>query len=176
MDRLLPVREDYIHEVGVPVEWKLVHQTWFVIRGNLTRRLSLAEICLQVAGIHLDGVRALKPDQLISHCLSISPTMSGSVRNKSHKRKRGKDPLVDGDLEGAEAVTHETVKIIGIDGSSTSKRVLVSLDKPTVSSQRIEPSINMAGFEFNDHPPDTGQDQPKQYRVRVFVNMSVLLF
>jgi len=50
--------------------------------------------------------------------------------NKSHKRKRGKDPLVDGEPESAQAVTYSKVEVTRRDGTTTTRQVLESLDMP----------------------------------------------
>jgi len=49
---------------------------------------------------------------------------------KSHKRKRGKQPIVDGDINSAQAVTHMKITETNDDGTTFTKRILVSLDSP----------------------------------------------
>src|SRR6202789_1593835 len=60
-------------------------------------------------------------------CSSMSTYLQ---HNKTQKRKRGRKPMVDGELDSARAVTHTKVTVINDDGTVDVKRVLESLDTP----------------------------------------------
>jgi hypothetical protein len=79
-------------------------------------------------------------------------------KNRSHKRKRGKDPLIDGEPDSAQVVTHTTVKVTLNDGSTSSTRVLVPLDAPsppiTTMDQMQDISDITYDIEHESPPPD----------------------
>ena len=79
-------------------------------------------------------------------------------KNRSHKRKQGKDPLIDGEPESAQAVTHTTVRHTLNDGTTSSERVLVSLDapSPTVINEDHTQDIGNITYDIDDvsPPPD----------------------
>ena len=54
---------------------------------------------------------------------------------KSHKRKRGKQPIVNGDIHSAQVVTHMKITETNDDGITLTKQVLVSLDSPKKTAE-----------------------------------------
>ena len=84
---------------------------------------------------------------------------SFTKKNRSQKRKRGKDPLIDGEPDSAQVVTHTTVKVTLNDGSTSSHRVLVPLDAPSQTIYTVDHmqdiSDNTYGIDQDSPPPDT---------------------
>jgi hypothetical protein len=81
---------------------------------------------------------------------------SFTKKNRSQKRKRGKDPLIDGEPDSAQVVTHTTVKVTLNDGSTSSQRVLVPLDAPSPSIDMMDhmPDISEISYDIDrDSPP-----------------------
>ena len=65
--------------------------------------------------------------------------MSTYIKKKqTYRRRRAREPMVDGDVESAEAVTHTRIAEHQDDGSVIIKHVLESLDSSTPES-RDEP-------------------------------------
>ena len=83
---------------------------------------------------------------------------SFTKKNRSQKRKRGKDPLIDGEPDSALVVTHTTVKVNLNDGSTSSQRVLVPLDAPSPTIDTMDHmqdiSANTYDNEHDSPPPD----------------------
>lgn len=86
---------------------------------------------------------------------------------KSYKRKRGKDPLIDGEPDSAQAVTHTTVKVTLNDGTTFSERVLVFLDvfSPSVINKDHTPDIVEIPYDIDHCSPVP--DTQKTYRVNL---------
>lgn len=84
--------------------------------------------------------------------------MSSTKKNRSQKRKRGKDPLIDGEPESAQVVTHTTIKVTLNDGSTSSQRVLVPLDAPSPPMNRVDHIQDFSDiaydFEHESSPPE----------------------
>jgi hypothetical protein len=88
---------------------------------------------------------------------------------KSQKRKRGKQPMVDGEPDSAQVVTHKQITVISDDGTMVKKKVLESLDTPAPSAA-AEPKA--PEIPPTDHEMDNMSPQPepiKIYRVGIFV-------
>jgi hypothetical protein len=65
--------------------------------------------------------------------------MSTYIKKKpTYRRKRQREPLVDGDVESSEAVTHTRIAIPQSDGTVSFDHVLESLHSST-PSERAEP-------------------------------------
>ena len=62
---------------------------------------------------------------------------------KSHKQKRGKQPIVDGDINSAQAVMPMKITETNNDGTTLTKCILVSLDSPkkTTSSCAVSKQV-----------------------------------
>jgi len=88
----------------------------------------------------------------------LSPTMNAQ---KSHKRKRGKQPIVDRDINSAQAVTHLKITKTNYDGTTFTKCILVSLDSPkktTSSCAETGGEILVVEYEMDNlspPPPET---------------------
>jgi hypothetical protein len=96
---------------------------------------------------------------------------------KTHKRKRGNNPMIDGDLSSARFVTFETITETRKDGTMGTKRVMVSLDTPSIVSTTSNISttdeIPAEDFSYN-HEPENNSPPPSTskntYRVGKFYN------
>jgi hypothetical protein len=91
---------------------------------------------------------------------------------KTQKRKRGRNPIVDGELDSARAVTHTKVTVINDDGTVDVKRVIESLDtpKPTSIPNPKRPEMPDQDYEM-DYEIDNMSSAPnhrKAYRVGIF--------
>jgi hypothetical protein len=86
---------------------------------------------------------------------------------KSQKRKRGKQPLVDGQPDSAQVVTHSKIRVMGDDGTMVMKKILESLDTPThaLSAEPKDPDMPPIDYEMGNISP---QPVPvKTYRVGI---------
>lgn len=97
--------------------------------------------------------------------------------NKNHKRKRGHKPMVDGDVSSAQAVTFKTTTETRRDGTTFTKRVLVSLDS---QPENVSTAENYPAEDFsynlerdNNSPPPTERTHP--YRVGIYHPLMSLL-
>jgi hypothetical protein len=97
--------------------------------------------------------------------------MATSIKKKpTFRRKKAREPMVDGDIQSAEAVTHTRIAIPQDDGTYVIKQVLESLDTPP-SNPRADTSRRATPHLENDYnydqmdfsPPDT--PRPKKSRV-----------
>ena len=89
----------------------------------------------------------------------------------THKRKRGNNPMVDGDVSSAKFVTHKTITETRKDGTMGTKRVLVSLDTPSKVSTPDE--IPAGDFSYNYEPENYSPpptNRTKTYRVGTYYN------
>jgi len=70
----------------------------------------------------------------IQRRIGVTPlcsTMSTYIKRKqTYRRKRAREPLVDGDVESAEAVTNTRIAVPQDDGTVIYKHVLESLETP----------------------------------------------
>jgi hypothetical protein len=101
--------------------------------------------------------------------LLISTMMS---TKKTNKRKRGKGPMLDGDIDSAQAVMPQTISEIKKDGSTVTKRVWVSLDTPNPNLSAVEDSTEMPAFE--NEPADMSLAPPEQtnkYQVSAYIKV-----
>lgn len=95
---------------------------------------------------------------------------------KSNKRKRGKAPLVDGDAESAQAVTHRTLTETRDDGSTVTQRVLISLDPPPELATTKDMPVDLTdiNYEMDSLSPLPGvspapEDRRNSNRVRILL-------
>jgi len=83
---------------------------------------------------------------------------SFTKKNWSQKHKQGKDPLIDGEPESAQVVTHTTVKVTLNDGSTSSQQVLVPLDAPSPTVDMMDHMQDISdityGIDRDSPPPD----------------------
>ena len=92
---------------------------------------------------------------------------SFTKKNRSQKRKRGKDPLIDREPDSAQVVTHTTIKVTLNDGSTSSQRVLVPLDAP---SPPIDKMGHMQDISDDTHDINRDSRPPERRRTnRVFI-------
>jgi hypothetical protein len=91
---------------------------------------------------------------------------------KSQKRKRGRQPMVDGEIESAKTVTHTKVTVINDDGTISVNQVLESLDNPRKlppDPKRPErddiPIMDYDMHNLNNISPPP--ERTKTYRVRI---------
>lgn len=103
--------------------------------------------------------------------------MSTVIRKKqTFRRRRPREPLVDGTVDTAEAVTHTRIAELQDDGTTIIKHVLESLDDPPSSSthqqMQIDPPAPHDDFHNdlmqNMSPPQT--PRPKKSRVSENLN------
>lgn len=94
--------------------------------------------------------------------------MSYVKPKKSQKRKRGREPMIDGDIDAAKVVTHTKVSVTNDDGSVSAKQVLESLDDPRKGnndSKPLEPDeIPQMDYDMDSQSPPP--PKTKSYRVR----------
>jgi hypothetical protein len=103
-------------------------------------------------------------DNLFLICLPMS---SFTKKNRSQKHKRGKDPLIDGEPDSAQVVTHTTIKVTLNDGSTSLERVLVPLDAPSPTINTID---HMQDISDNTYDIDHDSPHPDRRRTnRVFI-------
>jgi hypothetical protein len=108
-----------------------------------------------------------------SHTYQI--IMSTFIKKKAtYRHKRAREPMVDGDLDSAEAVTHTRVAETQNDGTTIFKHVTESLD--TTASSSLAGQNTMEGMprndDFNDQMPDVSPPQtprPRKSRVSLTV-------
>lgn len=91
-------------------------------------------------------------------------------KGRNFRRKRAREPMVDGDVDSAEAVTHTRIAEAQDDGSVIFKHVLESLDSPIPKSSvdAIQLEATQAREDFNDYnmsPPQS--PRPRISRVSV---------
>jgi hypothetical protein len=93
---------------------------------------------------------------------------------KSVKRKRGREPLVDGELDSSEAVTHTRMAVTQDDGTVVMKHVLESLDTPpqrlTAEPNQVEipPSVDNANYEQIQDMSPPPIERSRKSRVSIF--------
>jgi hypothetical protein len=88
-----------------------------------------------------------------------------------------REPLREGDIEAAQAITHSHIAEYAEDGTMIIKTVLESLDSPTPRSRvnpfQLQASSSMAAQVYDEipnlTPPPT--PQPKRSRVGVIIQM-----
>ena len=105
----------------------------------------------------------------------LSATMNAQ---KSHKRKRGKQPIVDGDIHSAQVVTRMKITETNNDGTTFTKWVLVSLDslKKTAETGGEVPVVDYGMDNLSPPPPDTtARNRVCKFMNKVFVLMTVFL-
>jgi len=109
----------------------------------------------------------------------LSPTMNAQ---KSHKRKRGKQPMVDGDINSAQAVMHMKITKTNNDGTTLTKHILVSLDSPkktTSSCAETGGEIPVIDYEMDNlspPPPETtAGNRVCKFMNKVFLLMTTFL-
>jgi hypothetical protein len=115
-------------------------------------------------GKHEAAMCSSCPNILGLHLL-ISTVMN---TRKFNKRKRGKGPMLDGDVTSAQVVTSQTISETRKDGSTVLKRVWVSLDTPHQNLTAVENPAQMPGFdEEPGDMPSPPTDQTNKYQVSV---------
>lgn len=90
---------------------------------------------------------------------------------KTNKRKR-KGPMIDGEIDSALTVTPKTISETKKDGTTVTKQVWVSLDKPKVTQARItvveqQADLPALGYDPGDNIPSPQQDGTRTYQVRI---------
>jgi hypothetical protein len=95
---------------------------------------------------------------------------------KTYRRMKPRTPLVVGDVESADVVTHRRIAVTQPDGTQVISHVLESLDPspalPTVKPIQIQASSSTTQLNYDDihvpnmSPPPT--PQPRRSRVRIF--------
>ncbi|KAF8801050.1 hypothetical protein BYT27DRAFT_7216408 [Phlegmacium glaucopus] len=70
------------------------------------------------------------------------------MTSKGHKRKRGRNPMVEGDTDLAKAVTCQTISETQIDGTTVQKWVWVSMDTPKGTLTAIEKEREVPAIEY----------------------------
>jgi hypothetical protein len=84
--------------------------------------------------------------------------MSTFLKKKpTYRRKRAREPMVDGDVDSAEAVTHTRVAETQNDGTTIIKHIVESLDNPSSSSAGHS---EMAGQSQMDAPTSHDNQMP----------------
>ena len=88
---------------------------------------------------------------------------------KSNKHKQGKNPIVNGDPNLAQAVTHWMISDIQHDGMTITKKMLVSLDNPTETiagkaflAEFLTEMPTMYNMDQDDAPQKTKSTQVQQ--------------
>jgi CxC2 like cysteine cluster associated with KDZ transposases len=104
----------------------------------------------------------------------MSTTM---VPKKTRKRRRENNPMVEGDISSADAVTFKTVSETLPNGTIITKRIMVSMDEQINSSAAFEappePIFNDYLHDNNSPPP---QERQKSYRVGLsLIDIAVLI-
>jgi len=96
--------------------------------------------------------------------------MSTYIKKKpTYRRKRAREPMVDGDVNSAEAVTHTRIAVPQDDGSMLITEVLESLDStpPVTITEQRQPNAQQDDVheyeQMNISPPQS--PQPKKSRV-----------
>ena len=83
-----------------------------------------------------------------------------------NKQKRGKGPMIDGEIDSAPVVMSKTIYETKKDGTTVSKKIWVPLDTPKSTSSAVEKPVEMSGFEYE--PVDMSTSHPestKTYKV-----------
>ena len=108
------------------------------------------------------------PSVTRTHCSCLSSTMSYIKPRKSQKRKRGREPMVEGDLTSAKAVTHTKVTVMNDDGTTSVEHVLESLDNPRKlkADPKHLPPVDYDMHDMHDISYPENGSGPKTYRVR----------
>lgn len=103
---------------------------------------------------------------------------------KSHKRKRGNNPILEGDVRLAEAVTPKTITETKNDGSIVTKKVWISLDTPSTNLTAEANAVDMPpALEVepeNMSPPENMStpipERTHTYRVSIYqIKLSILI-
>ncbi|KAF8814632.1 hypothetical protein BYT27DRAFT_7249671 [Phlegmacium glaucopus] len=79
--------------------------------------------------------------------------------HKTYKCKRGKEPMVNGDTDSMQTVTQKTILETRNDGTTVSKRVWVSLDRP---SEKMATEANQAEMPPMDYKPANMSPPPER--------------
>jgi hypothetical protein len=102
--------------------------------------------------------------------LLMSAIMSS---HKGHKRKRGKNPMIEGDPDLAQAVTRQTISETRSDGTTVQRRVWVSIDAPTDKATTVEKEVEVPTMDYEPahiSPPPT--EGTHSYRVCIYLNQA----
>jgi hypothetical protein len=89
---------------------------------------------------------------------------------QNRKRKRGKNPMVDGDIRSATAVTHKNITETKEDGTTVTRRILVSLDRPCDPLPALTPRSEVPFIEHEVEDitsAPTDKTNPNCSRVRI---------
>ena len=97
--------------------------------------------------------------------------MSTIKKKQSYRRKKAREPMVDGDIDAAEAVTHTRFAETQDDGTTIIKHIVESLDS--------KPSLSLAGQSqthqdnlYNEPMPDISPPHtPRQRKSRVSIDI-----
>jgi hypothetical protein len=89
---------------------------------------------------------------------------------RNNKRKR-KGPMIDGEIDSALTVTPKTISETKEDGTTVTKQIWVSLDKPQVTQRRAtvveeQADIPAVGYDPDDIPSPQ-QEGTRTYQVRI---------
>src|SRR6266446_228541 len=89
-------------------------------------------------------------------------------KKKSYRRQRPRVPMVEGDVDSSEAVTHTRIAIPQDDGSFIFKNVLESLDSTSSTSKSVPMQVDVPPQvnDFNDINHDTSPPTPPPRRSR----------
>jgi hypothetical protein len=94
---------------------------------------------------------------------------------RNNKRKR-KGPMIDGEIDSALTVTPKTISETKEDGTTVTKQIWVSLDKPHVTQRRAtvveeQADIPAVGYDPDDIPLPQ-QEGTRTYQVRIYYILS----
>ncbi|KAF8805303.1 hypothetical protein BYT27DRAFT_7224958 [Phlegmacium glaucopus] len=88
--------------------------------------------------------------------------------HKGHKRKRGKNPMIEGDPDLAQAVTRQTISETHSDGTTVQRRVWVSIDAPTDKVTTVEKEVEVPTMDYEpahiSPPPTEGTHSYRKQR------------
>lgn len=93
--------------------------------------------------------------------------MSTVIKKKQNfRRRRAREPMVDGDVDSAEAVTHTRVAELQEDGTTIIKHVVESLDSTPTRSTAGEMQVDPPPFDNIDYDEMPDMSRPVTPRPR----------
>jgi hypothetical protein len=109
--------------------------------------------------------------------------MSTILKKKStFRRKRAREPMVDGDVDSAEAVTHTRIAETQYDGTTVFKHIVESLDNPILSlagdsqfagQSQMDASTSHENFNDDQLRDMSPQNTPRHRKSRVSIYLNI---